>query len=160
MSVLEDLIKRILKTGEKTGKKARDVADVIGLNASISGSQSRLRDLQQELGLFMAESVFTDLDKKTLQELLEEDVPERTFAVRDWKELYQKLLYLRSEEEVIAMNARKISKIRGDKHCPVCGAFLLPDSRFCPQCGSRIVPEEGAPAAAEPAAPEQDPPEN
>lgn len=154
MSVVEQLLTGILKTGKSTGKKAKDVADVIGLNASISGSQARLRDLQQELGLFMAEKVFTGLDKKTLQALLEEEVPERTFTVTEWKELYEKLLYLRSEEEVIAMNARKISRIRGDKVCPVCGAFLLPESRFCPQCGSKLMPDRIVPeeTAAETAA--------
>lgn len=151
MSVLEEIFTGIVRTGKSTGKKAKDVADVIGLNANISGSQSRLRELQRELGAFMAEKVFTDLDKKKLQELLEEDLPERSFAVGEWKEMYEKLLYLRSEEEVIEMNNRKISRIRGDKVCPSCGAFLAPGSRFCPQCGAKIE-AEAAEAAEEPAA--------
>jgi DNA-directed RNA polymerase subunit RPC12/RpoP len=58
-------------------------------------------------------------------------------------------MFIRSEQEVIAMNEAKINELKAETKCPACGSRISKGISFCPNCGAKIVPQQEAPAANE-----------
>ena len=70
-------------------------------------------------------------------------------TLRNWKAIYSKVMFIRSEQEVIAINEAKISDLKSETKCPACGRRIAKDISFCPNCGTKIVPQQEAAAANE-----------
>ena len=80
---------------------------------------------------------------------MEEETRELDF--KDWTDLLTKVMYIKSEEEVIVLNEEKIKVLRADDVCPSCGRKVRKNMSFCPDCGARLVKLEAENAANEPA---------
>ena len=69
--------------------------------------------------------------------------------LRNWKAIYSRAMFIRSEQEVIAINEAKINDLKAETKCPGCGRKIARDISFCPNCGTKIVPQQEAAAANE-----------
>ena len=96
--------------------------------------------------------------RNALAEELEDENTESTareIRITNWQDFYSKVMFIRSEEEVIALNEAKIDELKAETRCPNCGKAVSKGMSFCPDCGTKLAVEEpaaAAEAAAEPAA--------
>ena len=136
------------------------------MNAEISDSRRKIRELYEELGELLVKEAFDGMTSEQIRSALEEengDDSSRRIVLGNWKEFYSRVRYVRSEEEVIALNESKISELRSDVKCPNCGSRIMKGMSFCPECGAKVikaaagqedagtpVKEQAAPSAEEP----------
>lgn len=158
MSFWEEFGQRITQESQKAIRKTRDLASVVSMNADISDSKRKINDLYQELGQLVVKEAFEGVTIDQLQSALAdeyEDEEAREIRLTNWQEIYTKVLFIRSEEEVIALNESKIGELKSELRCPDCGKIVAKGMSFCPECGRKLTePEQAAPAeAAEAAAP-------
>ena len=161
MSFWEELGQRITNRSRDAVQKTKNIADIMTMDADISDSKRKIKDLHEELGRKLVEDAFSDLTSAQIKELLEKNSPEslkRAIDFRDWADLLTKVMYIKSEEEVIALNEKKIKALSAGDVCPSCGRKVKKNMAFCPDCGTRIIrpevqePEPAAESAeAEPA---------
>ena len=160
MSFWEELGQRITQGSQGAIQKTKAIAGVMSMNADISDSKRKIRDLHEELGKILVEDTFADLTAGRISELLEADDLDslkREIDFKDWKEVLTKVMYIKSEEEVIAINEEKIREYKEEDRCPACGRKVTKNMAFCPDCGAKIEhtkEEESAAEAAPEAAPE------
>lgn len=153
MSIWEELGQKITQSSQEVLQKARDISGVVSMNSDISDSKRKIKDLYAELGEILVKEAFEGKTAEDLRAVIEgEAADEAAHAVtlHSWKEICSKVMYIRSEEEVIALNEAKIEEIKSVKMCPRCGCRITKEMIFCPECGARVAPE--AQAAKEPAA--------
>lgn len=163
MSFWEEFGQRITKESQKAIQRTRDLASVVTINADISDSKRKINDLYQELGQLVVNEAFAGVTADQLQSALSDenaDETARQIRLTNWQEIYSKVMFIRSEEEVIAINESKISELKSESRCPYCGKTVTKGMSFCPECGRKLEqPEEEASApaeAAEPAAAEEE----
>lgn len=163
MSFWEEFGQRITKESQRALQRTRDLASVVTINADISDSKRKINDLYQELGQLVVNEAFAGVTADQLQSALSDenaDETAREIRLTNWQEIYSKVMFIRSEEEVIAINESKISELKSESRCPYCGKTVTKGMSFCPECGRKLEqPEEEASApteAAEPAAAEKE----
>lgn len=158
MSFWDDLGMKLTTGSQDALQKTRDIAGVVTMNADISDSKRRIRDLYGEIGELIVKEAFEGLNSEQIKEMLDggkADSESIEISIRNWKELYTKVMFIRSEEEVIALNEARINELKTETRCPRCGKRIAKGGIFCPRCGTRIVPageEAGQNEAAEQAA--------
>lgn len=164
MSFWEEFGQRITKESQRALQRTRDLASVVTINADISDSKRKINDLYQELGQLVVNEAFAGVTADQLQSALSDenaDETAREIKLTNWQEIYSKVMFIRSEEEVIAINESKIGELKSELRCPDCGKIVAKGMSFCPECGRKLTepeqeaPEEAAEAPAEPAAPEE-----
>ena len=142
MSFWEELSQKITQGGQGALQKTKDIADVVTMNVEVSDSKRKIRDLHEELGMILAYDGFNDLTADQIRGALESgniDSLVREIKFRDWKDVLTKIMYIKSEEEVIALKEGKIKEIKSDVKCPSCGRKITKGMLFCPDCGTRIT---------------------
>ena len=159
MSFWEELGQRITQGSQGALQKTKAIAGVVTMNADISDSKRKIRDLHEELGKMLVEEAFADLTAGRISEAVEADKADslkREIDFKDWKEVLTKVMYIKSEEEVIAINEEKIREFTEEERCPSCGRKVNKGMTFCPDCGAKLIrPKEevdGADEAAKAAA--------
>ena len=163
MSFWEEFGQKITQESQKAIRKTRDMASVVTMNADISESKRKINELYQELGQLVVKEAFAGVTADQLQSaLMEENADEQMREIRltNWQDIYSKVMFIRSEEEVIALNESKINQLKSESRCPGCGRPINSSMTFCPMCGTRLQQEAAAPnaaAPAEPAAPAKEP---
>ena len=154
MSFWEELSRKITNRSQAAVQKTKNLADIVTMDADISDARIRIRDLQVELGKKLVDEAFADMTSAQIKELLDKNSPgslKRELDFKDWADLLTKVMYIKSEEEVIALNEEKIKVLRADDVCPSCGRKIRKNMSFCPDCGARLVKPEADNAANEPA---------
>jgi len=149
MSFWEEFGQRITQESQKALRKTRDLASVVTINADISDSKRKINDLYQELGQLVVNEAFAGVTADRLQSALsDEDADETAREIRltNWQEIYAKVMFIRSEEEVIALNESKINELKSESRCPDCGKIVSKGMSFCPECGRKLEQPEAAPA--------------
>ena len=153
MSFWEEFGQRITQEGQKAIRKTRDLASVVTMNADISDSKRKINDLYQELGQLVVNEAFAGVTADQLQSALSDeyaDEADREIRLTNWQEIYTKVLFIRSEEEVIALNESKIGELKSELRCPDCGKIVAKGMSFCPECGRKLTePEQEVPEEAE-----------
>ena len=152
MSFWEELGQRITQGSQGAIQKTKAIAGVMSMNADISDSKRKIRDLHEELGKILVEDTFADLTAGRISELLEADDLDslkRQIDFKDWKEVLTKVMYIKSEEEVIAINEEKIREYKEEDRCPACGRKVTKNMAFCPDCGAKIEHTKEEESAAE-----------
>ena len=156
MSFWEEFGQKITQESQKAIRKTRDMASVVTMNADISESKRKINELYQELGQLVVKEAFAGVTADQLQSaLMEENADEQMREIRltNWQDIYSKVMFIRSEEEVIALNESKINQLKSESRCPGCGRPINGSMTFCPMCGTRLQQEAAAPNAAAPAEP-------
>lgn len=160
MAFWDELKERITQGSQEAIQKTRDLADVVTMNADISESKRKIRELYEELGELLVSEAFEGMTSQQIAKVLEEETADgasRAVVLNNWKEIYSRVRFIRSEEEVIAINEAKISDLRSEGKCPKCGSRIMKGMTFCPECGSRIMksaPEQEEAPLQQEAAPE------
>ena len=140
MSFWEELGQKLTQSGQEAMQKTREIAGVVTMNADISDSKRKIRDLYAELGELVVNEAFEGIGADQIKDALnDEHADEKNVEItlRNWKAIYSKVMFIRSEQEVIA-----------------CGRRIAKDISFCPNCGTKIVPQQEAAAANEAASAE------
>ena len=149
MSFWEEFGQRITKESQKAIQRTRDLASVVTINADISDSKRKINDLYQELGQLVVNEAFAGVTADQLQSALSDenaDETAREIKLTNWQEIYSKVMFIRSEEEVIALNESKINELKSESRCPDCGKIVSKGMSFCPECGRKLEQPEAAPA--------------
>ena len=149
MSFWEEFGQRITKESQKALQRTRDLASVVTINADISDSKRKINDLYQELGQLVVNEAFTGVTADQLQSALSDENADETvreIRLTNWQEIYSKVMFIRSEEEVIALNESKINELKSESRCPDCGKIVSKGMSFCPECGRKLEQPEAAPA--------------
>ena len=162
MSFWEEFGQRLTQESQKALQKTRDLASVVTMNADISDSRRKINDLYQELGQLLVKEAFAGMTAEELRNALAEELEDentestaREIRITNWQDFYSKVMFIRSEEEVIALNEAKIDELKAETRCPNCAKAVSKGMSFCPDCGTKLAVEEpaaAAEAAAEPAA--------
>ena len=142
MAFWDELRDKLTQGSQGALQKTREIADVVTMNAEISDSRRKIRELYEELGELLVNEAFAGMTSEQIRIALEEenaDAASRKIVLGNWKEYYSKVRYVRSEEEVIALNESRISELRSDMKCPKCGSRIIKGMSFCPECGARIT---------------------
>lgn len=142
MAFWDELRDKFTQGSQEALQKTREIADVMTMNAEISDSRRKIRELYEELGELLVKEAFAGMNSEQLRIALEEeneDGASRTIVLENWKDFYSKVRYVRSEEEVITLNESRISELRSDMKCPNCGSRIIKGMSFCPECGARIM---------------------
>ena len=149
MSFWEEFGQRITKESQKAIQRTRDLASVVTINADISDSKRKINDLYQELGQLVVNEAFAGVTADQLQSALSDENADeivREISLTNWQEIYSKVMFIRSEEEVIALNESKINELKSESRCPDCGKIVSKGMSFCPECGRKLEQPEAAPA--------------
>ena len=159
MSFWEEFGQRLTQESQKALQKTRDLASVVTMNADISDSRRKINDLYQELGQLLVKEAFAGMTAEELRNALAEELEDentestaREIRITNWQDFYSKVMFIRSEEEVIALNEAKIDELKAETRCPNCGKAVSKGMSFCPDCGTKLAVEEPAAAEAEAAA--------
>ena len=156
MSFWEEFGQRITRESQKALQKTRDIASVVTINADISDSRRKINDLYQELGQLVVNEAFEGVTADQLQRALTADNADEIeceIKLTNWQDIYSKVMFIRSEEEVIALNESKIDQLKSESRCPVCGKVVNKGMSFCPECGTKLTqPQEEEAAAPDTAA--------
>ena len=143
MAFWDELREKITQGSQEALQKTREIADVVTMNADISDSKRKIRELHEELGELLVKEAFSEENA---------DTAPREIVLKDWKEIYSKVRFIRSEEEVIALNESKISELKSEVKCPQCGSRIMKGMSFCPECGAKLMKpaaQESGPAASD-----------
>lgn len=168
MAFWDELRDKLTLGSQGALQKTKEIADVVTMNAEISESRRKIRELYEELGELLVKEAFAGMTSEQIRSALEEengDDASRRIVLGNWKEFYSRVRYVRSEEEVIALNESRISELRSDMKCPNCGSRIMKGMSFCPECGVRIMKpasdvEDSAAPVKEQKAPEAEAPQS
>lgn len=155
MSFWEEFGQRLTQESQKAIQKTRDLASVVTMNADISDSKRKINDLYQELGQLLVNEAFAGMTAEELRNALSDENAEsaaREIRITNWQDFYSKVMFIRSEEEVIALNESKIDELKAETRCPNCGKAVSKNMSFCPECGTKLAGTETTAAADEAAA--------
>ena len=94
MAFWDEIREKITQGSQEALQKTKDIADVVTINAEISDSKRKIRELYEELGELLVEEAFADMTAKEIAQILEaQDAAEASHEVvlRNWKEIYTKV---------------------------------------------------------------------
>lgn len=147
MSIWEELGQKLTQSGQDVLQKARDISGVVTMNSDISDSKRKIRDLYAELGELFVSDAFADRTAADMREMISDESGDKgahMITLENWKEICTKVMFIRSEEEVIAINEKKIEELKAARFCPKCGCRITKGMSFCPECGTRVAEAESA----------------
>lgn len=124
MAFFEQLGKKISDAGQGVAQQTKNLADIAKLNNMVSGKEKRIAALYSEIGKAYYESHKNDA------------VAEEKAGISEINTLFAEIEQHRDE----------ISRIKGIKKCPNCGADVASGSAFCNSCGQALAQDEPAPA--------------
>ncbi len=140
MSFWEEIGQKISRGGQEAIQKTKDMASILSLKADINDAQKHIKELEAEIGKIVVESEFEGLNKEELRKILEEDTAEtKSMTFGDWKVIWEKVMMIRADEELIAIDEKKISELDDKVKCASCGSTVTKGATFCPECGARMV---------------------
>ena len=151
MAFWDEIREKITQGSQEALQKTKDIADVVTINAEISDSKRKIRELYEELGELLVEEAFADKSAKEIAQILEaQDAAEASHEVvlRNWKEIYTKVRFIKSEKEVIELGESRINELRSETRCPGCGSKVVKGMSFCPECGRKLMKPAPAKEAA------------
>lgn len=119
MDFFENLGTTISSKSKDVAKKAKELAEVAGLNGQISSQEDRLNRVFMELGRSVYESCKSMPDNR-------------------WSELFRQADEASAEIEQLK---EERNKIKGVRLCPQCSRETPNDALFCPGCGVKL-PED------------------
>ena len=119
MELWEKISATVTNTGREVAGKAKELAEIAGLNAKIASEEAAIEKCLKEVGRFMYEHRENPCDNGL----------EERFKLVD--EHYAQIAALKAQ----------IRKIKGVKQCESCGAEVKAGVPFCGMCG-HAVPEE------------------
>lgn len=123
MDFFDKLTEKITNTSKDVANKAKELADLAGLNSKIASQESLIDKYFKEIGRFMYEHKDEPCDNG----------------------LEERYKLVDSALEEIARLKKEIRKIKKIKECENCGAEVPQDAVFCCKCGTAVpedVPEE------------------
>ena len=144
MACWDELKEKITQGSQEAIQKTRDMAEVMSTNASITESKRKINELYLELGQMLVRKAFDGMTSEDIAAILEDETAgddAHTVVLENWREVYAKVRFIRSEEEVIALSERKINELKAEAKCPSCGTRIPKGISFCPECGARLIPE-------------------
>jgi len=132
MAFFDKITETISSKSKDVAKKAKDMAEVAGLNGKISTQEEIIRKVYLEIGKAYYDRYKDDLSNEFGKEC--EKVTEAN--------------------DEIAKLRNEIQKIKNYKVCSSCGAEITGEAAFCPKCGYKFeveveVVESTLPAEAE-----------
>ena len=142
MAFWDELKEMITQGSQEAIRKTKDIAEVMQTNADISESKRKINELYTEIGQMLVEDAFAGTTSEGLAAVLSDETADdgaREIVLRNWKEYYAKVRFIRSEEEVIALGEKKIAELRAEEKCPGCGARISKGAAYCPECGTRLI---------------------
>ena len=151
MAFWDEIREKITQGSQEALQKTKDIADVVTINAEISDSKRKIMELYEELGELLVEEAFADMTAKEIAQILEaQDAAEASHEVvlRNWKEIYTKVRFIKSEKEVIELGESRINELRSETRCPGCGSKVVKGMSFCPECGRKLMKPAPAKEAA------------
>lgn len=116
MSFWEDLGETISVKGKEVADKAKNITDIAGLKGQIATCENTIQKNYKEIG-------------KKYYEI---------YADKDLNEFSQQMTAIKNAKNAEEELKKKISQIRGTKHCNHCGADVDEHCDYCPKCGSKL----------------------
>lgn len=148
MSIINDIGDKITKGGSDVAQVTKNLAEIAKLTSKISDDKIRIDGLNKQLGACMAEEL-KDLTPAEITADLETSTDEnKSFTVKNWKEIYAKVLDIKNFQNDIDKCNERISAIKKLVKCPQCGEMVPADAAFCIKCGFRL-PETEKPVEVE-----------
>lgn len=123
MALLENLGKKITEVGHSATQKAKEMADVASLNASISEEEKRIDNLYFQIGKLFVER----------------------HAVDCKGEFGGMVASVREAQAKIADYQEQIKSIKGVVRCEQCGAEVARGVAFCSSCGAPMPKLDAVP---------------
>ena len=117
----------IATKGKAAADKAKEIAEVAGLNNQISAKEANNKTLFQEIGKIV---FYNDLNNTN-------------------DEYADKVAQIKENLAAIEELKKQIKETKGIRVCPSCGAEAEGAYEFCPKCGEKMPVVEKAEAAAE-----------
>ena len=145
MAFWDELKEMITHGSQEAIQKTKDIAEVMQTNAGISESKRKINELYSELGQMLVKDAFDGTTSEGLAAILSDEKADdaaHEIVLRNWREYYTKVRFIRSEEEVIAIGEQKIAELKAEDKCPGCGAKIPKGVAYCPECGTRLIPNE------------------
>ncbi|MBQ8053517.1 MAG: zinc ribbon domain-containing protein [Lachnospiraceae bacterium] len=142
MAFWDELKEKITQGSQEAIQKTRDIAEVMQTNASISESRRKINELYLELGQVLVKEAFDGMTSEDLAAILDDETADgsaREIVLRNWREIYTKVRFIRSEEEVIAISENKINELKAEERCPSCGSKIPKGVAYCPECGTKLI---------------------
>ena len=127
MAFWDELKEKITQGSQEAIQKTRDMAEVMSTNASITESKRKINELYLELGQMLVRKAFDGMTSEDIAAILEDETAgddAHTVVLENWREVYAKVRFIRSEEEVIALSERKINELKAEAKCPSCGTRI------------------------------------
>ena len=94
MAFWDELKEKITQGSQEALQKTRDIADVVTMNADISESKRKIRELYEELGELLVSEAFEGMTSQQIVKVLEEETEDdasRAVVLRNWKEIYSRV---------------------------------------------------------------------
>ena len=106
MAFWDELKEMITQGSQEAIQKTKDIAEVMQTNAGISESKRKINELYSELGQMLVKDAFDGTTSEGLAAILSDEKADddaHEIVLRNWREYYTKVRFIRSEEEVIAI---------------------------------------------------------
>ncbi len=140
MTFWEELGQKISRGSQDAIQKTKDMASVLSLKADISDAERHIRELQAEIGKLVVDSQFEGVTKEELRSIIDGDESSvKIMAFSAWREIWEKVMMIRADEELIGIDKRKIAELDDKIQCVNCGKFVAKGTSFCSECGAKII---------------------
>ncbi len=154
MAFFGDLGNNIKSMGSSISNSAKDMTQKAQLNSEISSIKKDITGFYTKLGEATYKNLTASEEEKTDVQPIIDNINGAFIAIKENEEKIARI-----EAEAEARKAEEEARKRREAEereraaaassgavCHVCGAAILPDSRFCVQCGSPVIRQEEAPA--------------
>ncbi|WP_308698559.1 zinc ribbon domain-containing protein [uncultured Thomasclavelia sp.] len=117
MALLENLSKKLGKTGQDALQKTKDLAETAKLYSQISDLENKINNC------------FIALGKEYFNKYKDNDTSEFIILLNEIKQYYININNCNED----------IRKIKGEIICPKCNKTIKKESTFCSNCGEQII---------------------
>lgn len=153
MAFFEDLGNNIKSMGNSLSNGAKDITQKAQLNNEIGKIKKDIDIFYTQLGEATYKNLTAEEDAKVDVQPIIDNLNGAFAAVKDKEDAIARIeaeaqARREEEEERRRKEAEERARAAMAGTCQVCGAQLLPDSKFCVQCGSPVQKPEENPAAA------------
>ncbi|MGX8683950.1 MAG: hypothetical protein ACSW78_01610, partial [Lachnospiraceae bacterium] len=93
MAFWDELRDKLTLGSQGALQKTKEIADVVTMNAEISESRRKIRELYEELGELLVKEAFAGMTSEQIRSALEEengDDASRRIVLGNWKEFYSR----------------------------------------------------------------------